>query len=165
VPFAATGGMRYAAATLLLLLAAACTSSHVGGTSSTALPGHGAIALSIKPNPIVAQHVSGSTYEFPFEVSLRETGGHPVTIQRVSADVFGPGGIRVGNESYDAARIASLGFPTSVAGNGELRYRFAPRKSVPNEGLLSSVYAEVRVEATDEQGTPATATVNVTITR
>jgi hypothetical protein len=156
--------MRHAAATLLLFVTAACA-SHAGRTSSSALPGHGAISVNVNPNPIIAQHVSGTSYDFPFEVTLRETGGHPITIQRVSADVFGPGGIRVGNDSYDAARIAALGYPTKVAANAELRYRFVPRKSVPSEGLFGSVYAEVRVEAVDDTGTPATATVNVTIAR
>jgi hypothetical protein len=156
--------MRHAAAALLLFVTAACT-SHSGRTPSSALPGHGAISVNVNPNPIIAQHVSGTSYDFPFEVTLRETGGHPITIQRVSADVFGPGGIRVGNDSYDAARIAALGYPTNVAANAELRYRFVPRKSVPSEGLFGSVYAEVRVEAVDDTGTPATATVNVTISR
>ena len=58
----------------------------------------------MKPNPIVARKVSGSTYEFPFDVSIRETGGRAVTINSVSLDVYAPGGIRLGSDTYDAAR-------------------------------------------------------------
>lgn len=104
-------------------------------------------------------------YEFPFDVVLRETGGHALTISRVSADVYALGGIRVANESYDAARITSLGYTTTVPANAELRYHFAPQKSVSNDALFNNVSAQVRVDAVDDTNTPASATVTVTVTR
>src|ERR1043165_7655766 len=136
------------------LYVCACSSGTPGATRTSNVPGHG--ALSVVPNPIVAQKVSGSTYDFPFDVVVRETGGHPVTISRVSADIYAPvGGIKVGSESYDAANISSLGYSTSIPANGELRYHFAPRKTVQDERLFGGVYGDVRADATDESGTPA----------
>ncbi|MEO8036809.1 MAG: hypothetical protein ABI837_20420, partial [Acidobacteriota bacterium] len=114
--------MNRSATLPILLLLTFCAGSR--GPDRSATPGHGAINIQIVPNPIVARHVSNDTYDFPFDVVVRETGGRPVSITRVSADVTALGGIPVANESYDAARINALGFPTNVAANGELRYHF-----------------------------------------
>lgn len=132
---------------------------------STAEPGHGAISVQIVPNPVVANKVSGDTYEFPFDVIVRETGGRSVTIRQVSADVYALGGLHVANETYNATQIANMGFPTSVPANGELRYHFAPRKSVTDDRLFNSVSAQIRVDGYDNTNTPASATVTVTVTR
>lgn len=148
----------------LVLLTAHCAGGR-GGSGSTASPGRGAVALQIVPNPIVATQVSGNLYDFPFEVVIRETGGRPVEILRVSADVYALGGIRIADESYDAAKIRSLGYSTSIAANGEARYRFAPRRSVPDDRLFSGVSAVLRVEARDDTGSPTSATTEVTVTR
>jgi hypothetical protein len=121
--------------------------------------------MSIEPNPIVARSLGGNTYEFPFDVVVRETNGRAVTINRVSIDVYAMAGVRVGGEAYDAARIQSLGYSTNVPGNGELRYHFAPRQSVSDDRLFGSVYGEVRVSASDETATPASAMTTVTVTR
>ena len=154
--------MKRVALVLLLLILTSCASGG-GGTGTIAPPGHGAIAIEIVPNPIVAHKVSGNTYDFPFEVVIRETGGRAVEITRVSADVYALGGIPVADESYDGAKIRSLGYATSLAANGELRYRFAPRKSVPDDRLFSGVSAQLRVEARDDSGTPTNATTEVTV--
>src|SRR6185295_14184041 len=100
----------------LVLFAAYCASS--SGPASVSQPGHGAITIQIVPNPIVAQKMSGDMYRFPFDVVIRETGGHAVTITRVSADVRAIAGIKVASESYDAAKINSLGFSTTVGPRG-----------------------------------------------
>ena len=143
----------------------ACATPNSGTSRTNAQPGHGAISLSVQPNPIVAHKVGGTTYEFPFDVSVRETGGRAVTINSVSVDVYALGGMRVGSDTYDAARIAALGYPTNIPGNGELRYHLAPRKDVSDDRLFGGVYGEVRVSAADETATPATATTRVTVTR
>ena len=143
----------------------ACATPQPGTSRTSSTPGHGAISLAVRPNPIVARNVGGSTYEFPFEVSVRETGGRAVTINSVSLDVYAPGGIRLGSDTYDAARIAALGYSTNIPGNGELRYHFAPTRSVTDERLFSGVYGEVHVAAADDTGTPATAVTTVTVTR
>jgi hypothetical protein len=150
---------------LAVLAAASCSSSSGPSSGSTALPGHGALSINIVPNPIVAQKAPGDQYDFPFEVVLRETGGHPVTINRVSADVNALGGIPVANETYDAARIAALGYPTTIAANGELRYRFNPRKSVPDDRLFGNVTADLTIDGTDDTGAPTQARTRVTVQR
>jgi len=153
--------------TLLLLLGAVVACAGGGGSMSPAAPsaGHGAITIQVIPNPIVATSLGGDRYEFPFEVVVRETGGHAVTINRVSADVVALGALRVAQESYDSAKIQSLGFPTSIAANGELRYRFAQRHSVTDDRLFGAVTAELTVEGTDNTGTPTTGRTSVTVTR
>lgn len=147
------------------LLLAACSSSSTPHSSTTSAAGHGAISIEIVPNPVVATKVSGDTYEFPFEVVVRETAGHPVDVNRVTADVTALGAFHVASESYDAARISSMGFATRVPANGELRYRFNPRKSVTDDRLFGGVSAEIRVDATDEMGTATTARTSVTVRR
>lgn len=148
---------------LLLLTAAACSSG--SRNTITAAPGHGAVAIDVVPNPIVATRVTGETYDFPFEVVLRETGGRPITITRVSATVVGPAGLTFGSESWDADRIRSMGYDTSVGANSTVRYRFSQRKEVPDDRLFGSVSAELRVEAVDDAGSATSATTRVTITR
>ena len=155
--------MRRLALSLTLIALAACGSGPQSGVRS--VPGQGAIAVQVDPNPIRATHVSGETYDFPFEVIVRETGGRPVNVTRVSATVKGMGGLTFANESWDAARIRSMGYSTSVAANGELRYRFAPRKEVPDERLFGGVTAQLTVEAVDDGGSATSASTAVTVTR
>lgn len=151
---------------LLLLpfvfVVASCASS--SAPQSVSQRGHGVISIQIVPNPIVAQHLSGDRYRFPFDVVMRETGGHPMSITRVSADVRAIAGIRVASESYDAAKINSLGYSTNLAPNGELRYHFEPEKSVPDERLFGGVTAQLTVDAVDDTNAPATARTSVTVT-
>ena len=148
----------------LLLCAAFCTTPQ-SGSHTAALPGHGAISLQIVPNPIVARPVSGNTYDFPVDIVVRETGGRSVTVSRVTATVYGPAGIRLCDESWDAAQIKSAGYSPNLPGNGEVRYHFVPRKSVPDDRLFGSVRAELRVDAYDETAIPTSATTTVTVTR
>lgn len=150
--------MKHAALLPLLLLATYCTSGAGGGRPLS-------ITVQVAPNPIVAQPVSGNVYDFPFDIIVRETSGHAVTIDRVTADVTAMGGIHVAQDSYDAAKINSLGFATTLAPNGERRYHFAPRRSVPDERLFSGVSAELTVDATDDTGTATSAKTTVTVRR
>lgn len=156
---------RFAVVATFLLVTAACSTPRAGTQNDVSVPGHGAITLTIAPNPVVAQKVSGSTYDFPFDVIVRETGGHPVTINRVTATIYGVGGIQLASESYDAARINSLGYSTSVPANGELRYHFAPRRDVKDDRLFGGIYGDVRADATDDTGTATSATTRITVTR
>lgn len=146
-----------------LILFAACAGS--SGDSASALPGHGAVAIDVIPNPIVARHVSGDTYDFPFEVIVQETGGRPINITRVSITVVGPGGLSLGSESWDADQIRSMGHSTSLGANSEVRLRFSPRKSVPDERIFGSIAADLRVEAVDDSGQATAATKRVTARR
>jgi hypothetical protein len=156
--------MKRLALIALVLLPLACA-TRPGTNKSTSTPGHGAIKLTITPNPVLATNVGGNAYEFPFDAVVRETGGHPVTIERVSANVYAGGGIPVATESYDAAKIQSLGFATSIPAKGEIHYHFNPRKDVPDANLFSSVYGDVRVEAIDDNGARASTTTTITVKR
>ena len=156
--------MKRIAIALTLLALAACSSSSPQ-TGSTSVPGHGALDIRIEPNPIRATLVSGTTYDFPFEVVLRETGGHAVNVTNVSAVVTLAGGIPVARESYDANEIRALGYSPTIPANGTVRYRFAPRKEVPDERLFGGVSATLTVEGTDDASSPATASTVVTVTR
>lgn len=155
--------MKRIALLLSMTILAACG----GGPQSdtTSVPGRGALAVRVDPNPIRATPVSGSMYDFPFEVIVRETGGRAVTVTNVTATVHGPGGFTVAREAYDAARIRSLGYNTTIPANGEVRYRFAPRKEVPDERLFGGVSAQLTVEGTDDSGAPTSASTTVTVTR
>jgi len=148
-----------------LLLWVACKSPQPGTSRTASLPGHGAISIQVVPNPIVARPAGGNAYDFPLDVIVHETGGRAVTVSRVRATVYGPAGVRLGDQTWDAAQIASGGFATNLPGNGELRYHFAPRQQVTDDRLFGGVYGEVRVSAADETATPATATTTVTVTR
>jgi hypothetical protein len=154
---------RIAVALLFVSLAGCQSSKPAAGTA--AVPGHGAISIQVVPNPIVAIPAGGNNYDFPVDVIVKETGGRAVTVSRVTASVYGPVGIKVDDQSWDAAQIKDAGFPTNLPGNGELRYHFVPRKSVPDEHLFGSVHAELRVDAYDDTNTPTSATTSVSITR
>lgn len=147
---------------LLLVLGACGGSSNPGVTS---VPGHGAISIEVVPNPIVATKVSGNTYDFPFEVVVRETGGRPVTIQRVTATVLLGGSLELARESYDVNQIRALGHNPALGANSETRLRFAPRKEVPDDRLFGGVSADLRVDATDDTGAATSATTSVTVRR
>ncbi len=150
---------------LLLLLVFATCRTPAPGSRAISLPGHGAISVQVVPNPIVATRVSGNSYDFPVDVIVRETGGRGVTVSRVSVDVYGPAGVRLGSDSWDAGRIAAAGYSTNLPGSGEVRYHFAPRLSVPDERLFGRVSAQLRVDAYDDTNTPTSATATVTVTR
>jgi hypothetical protein len=155
--------MRNLALLLTLVALVACRNGPQDGVTS--VPGHGAIAIQVIPNPIIATKVSGDTYDFPFEVVVRETAGRPVTVTRIGIRVFLAGGINLHEESWDAARIRSLGYNTTVQGRTEVRYRFNPRKDVPDDRLFGGVTAELRVEAVDDTGTETSASTSVTVRR
>ena len=156
--------MKHSTLALTLLVAfAACNSGPSDGVTS--VPGHGAIAIQVIPNPIVATPVSGNTYDFPFEVVVRETAGRPVTVNRIGVRVVFGGGLTLHEESWDASRIQALGFSTTIQGRTEVRYRFNPRKDVPDDRLFSGVSAELRVDAVDDTGTATSATTAVTVRR
>jgi hypothetical protein len=157
--------MKPFAIAALVLLAACASTSPTPQSSTTAVPGHGALTIQILPNPVVATKASGDMYEFPFEVVLRETGGRSVNVNSVTADVNALGAIHIATETYDAARIRTLGYSTTVPANGELRYRFNPRRGVSDDRLFGGVAADIRVDGVDDAGTPTTARTTVTVTR
>lgn len=153
---------------MILLIALPLSFCSSGGTATQTGPataGHGALSISVEPNPILARQVSGSTYDFPFTLVMREVGGAAVTIQEVSVDVTALGGLRIYSQSYDAAEIARRGYPTSLGPGQELRYSLTPRKEVPDDRLFSAVTAELSAKGVDASGAPVTARTSVTVRR
>jgi hypothetical protein len=145
----------------LAIAVVACSSTQPGVSS---VPGQGAVAIEVIPNPIVATPASGDMYDFPFEVVVRETGGRAVTVQRVTATVSFSG-LTLGQESWDAARIRSMGYDPTIGPNSERRYRFSPRREVSDDRLFGGVQAELKVEATDDTGAATSATTVVSVRR
>jgi hypothetical protein len=155
--------MKRLAILVLAFFPLACATHTAGTTKNKSTPGRGAVKLTITPNPVIATNVGGNTYEFPFDVTVAETGGHPLTIDKITANVFAAGGIQVATESYDAAKIQTMGFATTLQAKGQIHYHFVPRKDVPDDRLFSSVYGDIRVEATDDNGSRASSTTTITL--
>lgn len=156
-----TDEMRRALVALLALAFVAC---HGARTGVHSVPGQGAVAIEVVPNPIIAKHISGTLWEFACDVTLRETGGRPVTVQNVSATVFA-GALQVGREEWDANRIRTMGYSTTIPAHGELRYHFAPRRDVPDERYINVLKAELLVEAIDDTSATTSASAAVTVRR
>src|SRR5437867_7242238 len=131
--------MRRLALVPLLICVAFCKTPQPGSRTSS-LPGHGAISIQIVPNPIVAVPVGGNTYDFPVDIVVREVGGRGVTVSRVTATVYGPAGIRLGDESWDATQIKNAGYPTNLPGNGELRDRKSTRLNSSHRTISYAVF-------------------------
>jgi len=152
---------RHGLAVLLLLsVLAACR--HGAQTSIHTVPGHGAISIEVVPNPIVAKRVTGHSYDFPFEIVLKETGGHAVRVTQISMTVFAPGGFPVSHEIWTADQIRAMGSSPAIGASSEVRYRFNPRRDVPDDRLFAGASAELKVEVTDEAGSETSATATVT---
>lgn len=152
------------ASLLLVITISGCSSS--GGSDTTAVrSGQGSLAITVTPNPIRAQQVSGDVYDFPFEIIVTERGGADVTIDRVSVDVTALGGLNIYSESYDRAEIERRGFATRIPAGGQVRYSFNPRKDVPDDRLFSAVEADLSVSGTDGSGSRTTARTSVTVRR
>ncbi|MHB9002278.1 MAG: hypothetical protein ACYC9N_22515, partial [Thermoanaerobaculia bacterium] len=124
----------------------------------------GALAITVTPNPIMAESLGGDRYHFPFTVVIRETGGARVEVIRVGIDAQALG-LPFYSHSLNREEIAQRGFPTSIDAGGELRYTVAPTGNVPNESLFDAVSGEVYVEGTDQHGNPVRATQRVSVKR
>ncbi len=125
-----------AALAIPALALVSCSADSPGRTPTE--PGHGALEIAVVPNPIMATHVSGNTYEFPFDVHVRNPGSVPVSINNVQIDVTAFGGLKIYSESKSAADIQGYGYPTEVAPGETLSYHFEPREEVPDERLLTA---------------------------
>ena len=148
------------------LLATACirqpgAASPAAGPAAP--PARGALEIVVEPNPIVATPAGEGAWEFPFALSIRETGGSEVTINRVGIDVLTFGGLKVYGTELSAAEIDRRGYPRRVPPHGRIRYPMSPKQNVPDERLFTSVWGELWVEGTDEGGRSITTKTRATI--
>src|ERR1043165_9097570 len=81
--------MRKLAIPALLLALCAC-SSHppIRSAAQARATGHGAIAVQLPHESVRARLGYENRYSFPLEMVVRETGGHPVQIARVSVKIM-----------------------------------------------------------------------------
>ncbi|HUP65587.1 MAG TPA: hypothetical protein VM557_09920 [Thermoanaerobaculia bacterium] len=151
---------------LSALLATACI-RQPGAASPAAAPAvppaRGALEIVVEPNPIVAAPAGDGVWEFPFALSIRETGGSEVTIHRVGIDVLTFGGLKVYGTELSSAEIDRRGYPRRVPPHGRIRYAMSPKQNVPDERLFASVWGELWVEGTDEAGRSITTKTRATI--
>ena len=141
--------------------------AHGGGNAPVAPPtpaAHGVVKVAVAPNPIVAVHVDGNNYEFPFDIVLRETGGRPISITGVVVTVYAFG-LPVNVDQNDVAEIRRLGFDPNIPANGEVRYHLQPRRAVTDDRIFGSITAGVRIEATDDAGGTTSDSIRVSVTR
>lgn len=162
---------RMAVIVAAVLLAAACSERKPSAKPSAApaikLPPEsrkpGALEIRVDPNPIVAIPLNPSTYEFPFTVSIRETGGTPVTVIRVGMDVYSVAGLRIYTSELGPEEIERRGYIRTLAANGEVRYTWRPRAQVPDERLFATTWGELWVEGADARGAPVATRTRVTV--
>jgi hypothetical protein len=150
--------MRRLALPLLLLLAAGCAST----VPPEARP-PGRLAIEVDPNPIPARPLGDDVYELAFEITIREVGGNDVTIDEVSAEAVAFGGLRIARASLDREEIRRRGYPTGVRAGKAIRYSIREKRALPDERLLDSVQAEIRIAGTDAAGRPTSTRTTVTI--
>lgn len=125
----------------------------------------GRLSILVDPNPILAIPVEGSTFEFPFTIAIRETGGSAVTIERVGIDVLSVGGLKVYSSELGPADIERRGYRRTLAAHGEVRYSMRPKQQVPDERLFGSLWGELWVEGTDAGGRSVSTRTRVTLRR
>jgi len=112
----------------------------------------GRLLLEISPNPIIAEHVEGRTYDFPFDIIMRETGGVDVTIDDFTVDITLLGVVTLFSQKFPATEISRRGYPVEIGSGKFLRFSFRKRKEVPNDLVFRSAIARVTAHTTDTNG-------------
>ncbi len=143
---------------LMLLLFAALSCSSGAGIQ----PAQGNLRIAVNPNPIVAYPEAGSVYRFPFTVTLTNIGGRAVNVQQVSVDVYA-GNFRVYSDRMEQTELAKRGVPVVIEAGRQVEYPLSPKETVPDASYFDRISANVQVEGVDESGSPAIASVRVTV--
>lgn len=133
---------------LLALLLAACSS--VQTEKPAVLKGQ--LVLEVDPNPIVATRVSENTWEFPFDIVMREAGGVDLHIESFTIDVYVLGAIHVFSAPYEGSMITQKGYPDRIEAGQFHRFPFRIRRDVPNDILFKGAYADVTAQTLDAMG-------------
>lgn len=147
---------------LLVVLLVGCS----GNSDTPTTPGRGALTMTVNPNPIVATRVAGTdnTYDFPFEIVLRETGGQTVTLKSLRVDVKTLG-IRVLSKTYDATYLRDNRYPLVIPAGGTVRYVFKLRDDAPDAAFSTNVEADLQAEGVDDKGNVVRQSKTVSVTR
>jgi len=124
----------------------------------------GSLAIAIYPNPIIAKQVEANLYEFPFEVSLRETGGANVEIDGIRVEVR-LAALPIFAQTFDQTELTRRGYSATVPAGGNVQYRFSPRREVPMDLPLLQLSAAVVVFGLDPMGRRTEAGTIVTVRR
>src|SRR5512142_2378246 len=95
---------------LLALLLSACSSLE---TEKPAVL-KGQLVLEVDPNPIVATRVSDKTWEFPFDIVMREAGGVDLQIESFTIDVYVLGAIHVFSAPSEGSAITQKVYPDRI---------------------------------------------------
>lgn len=152
--------MKALAVSAVLLALCACAANKAEG--------HGAISVRVRNDPVLATLGEQNQYHFPLEMIVRETGGHPVQIARVSIKMSSASSPRTsgGSARWNADQLRALGAPTTIPANGEVilnlgpvRASGGPNPRVPPDGIS----AQIVVQALDETYTESQAWVAMTI--
>ncbi|MGH9456568.1 MAG: hypothetical protein ACRD2J_02895 [Thermoanaerobaculia bacterium] len=158
--------MRRAAAGILALIAAACARQAGPAPAAPPVPEPpGALEIRVEPNPVLAIPAGESTWEFPFTLTVAETGGGSVEITRVGIEVFTVGGLKIYGSELTASEIDRRGYPRRLEPFGEVRYTMRPRQRVPDERLFGNFWGELWAEGVDSGGRRIETRTRVTIRR
>lgn len=138
----------------LLLLALVLTACSSLETEKPAVM-KGRLVLEVDPNPIVATRISDKTWEFPFDIVMREAGGVDLQIESFTIDVYVLGAIHVFSAPYEGSMITQKGYPDRIEAGQFHRFQFRIRRAVPNDILFKGAYADVTAQTLDAMGNRA----------
>lgn len=94
----------------LLIVLLACATPRPEGLAPSI---GGSLAIDVYPNPIIANQVRADLYQFPFEVSLRETGGMDVEIDGIRIEVR-LAALRIFAQAFDETELTRRGYSATV---------------------------------------------------
>ncbi|HUF17429.1 MAG TPA: hypothetical protein VMS12_05220 [Thermoanaerobaculia bacterium] len=143
----------------LILLSGGCSGA---ATEFSAVPIRGRVEFEISPNPIRAIRLEENQWSFPFEVTLRESGGVDVEIETLRLTVT-IAGLPVARMIWDGAEIEKRGYSTAIPAGEARQYAFTPVRTVPDERLLTLARADINVAAVDRDGRRSEATRTISV--
>lgn len=126
-------------------------------------PIRGRLEAEVLPNPVVAVATGEGSWQFPFEVVLRESGGVEIEIEAIRIRVT-VAGIPVSRQLWDSEEIRRRGYGTVLPPGGMLQYAFTPVRAVANAPLLEVARGEVEIEVVDRLGNRSSTVVTIGVT-
>lgn len=124
----------------------------------------GTLAIDVYPNPIIARQIRAHLYEFPFEVSLRETGGTDVEIDGIRVEVR-LAGLPIFAQAFDETELTRRGYSATVPAASNVQYKFSPQRELPADFPLRQMVAVVTVSGVDITGKRTEAQTSIRVRR